>query len=377
MLTSNSNIESANFKMDINYNKTIEIDFLNINLFLKACNSAANKIIFIDPVVLYNNEFFLDFENLNLNVNLVPTNLHEGNKDFDSLKSILDILENHGVGRRGDIVCAIGGGALLDTVAFAASIYRRGISVVKVPTTLLAIVDASIGIKTGINYLGQRNRLGSYHFDYKVIIDPNLMRGMHRNLVRQGLGEIFKIAIIKSKNLYLDLIKNINQLENVNFYNSDNGKNILISSIKLMLEELHENPREDNLMRCVDFGHSFSPLIEMESINRIGHRSLPHGYAVAYDCILTSTISMNRGILSESEYIDIFSLFNYFDFDFKNEIYLDYNLLWASFLEMKKHRGGKQNLPIPTEIGSYSFIQDLNYDEIKTSSIILHNLLNK
>ena len=75
----------------------------------------------------------------------------------------------------------------------AASIFRRGIHVVKVPTTLLGIVDAAIGIKTGINYLGQRNRLGSYHFDYSVIADPKLMYGLHKNLVRQGLGETLKL----------------------------------------------------------------------------------------------------------------------------------------------------------------------------------------
>jgi hypothetical protein len=68
---------------------------------------------------------------------------------------------------------------------------------------------------------------------------------------------------------------------------------------------------------------------------------------------------------------------NRFDFDFNNDIYLDYNLLWASFLEMKKHRGGNQNLPVPVEIGSYSFIQDLNFDEIKISSTTLQNILNQ
>ena len=70
-------------------------------------------------------------------------------------------MEMQGIGRRNDNIIAVGGGALLDVVAFAASIFRRGINVVKVPTTLLGIVDASIGIKTGINFLGQRNRIGS------------------------------------------------------------------------------------------------------------------------------------------------------------------------------------------------------------------------
>ena len=375
MLISPSISGSNHFKMRVTYEKNINIEFQDAYSFLKDCGDV-RKIVFIDPVVLSNHELFLSIERLDSKLMLVPTNLHEANKDLDSLKSVLDVLESHGIGRRGDIVCAVGGGALLDTVAFAASIYRRGISVVKVPTTLLGVVDASIGIKTGINYIGQRNRLGSYHFDYKVIIDPKLMRGIRRSLVRQGLGEIFKICVIKSKELfnYINLYKD--QLENIEFYNTNEGKHILVTSIQLMLEELHDNPREDNLMRCVDYGHSFSPLVEMESLNRTGYRSLPHGYAVAYDCILTATIAMKRGILSKSEYLDILTLFNTFDFDFKNEIYLDYNLLWASFIEMTKHRGGNQNLPIPVGLGSYSFIQDLTYEEMKSCSIALQEQLN-
>ena len=376
MLISPSTSDNIHFKMGVTYEKFIYIDFQDIFSFLKE-SGEVKKIVFIDPVVLSTHDLFLNIERLDAKLILVPTNLHEASKDLDSLKSILDVLETHGVGRRGDIVCAVGGGALLDTVAFAASIYRRGISVVKVPTTLLGVVDASIGIKTGINYLGQRNRLGTYHFDYKVIIDPNLMKGIRRGLIRQGLGEIFKICVIKSKELfdYVNLYKD--QLEDIEFYAKKEGKHILVSSIQLMLEELHDNPREDNLMRCVDYGHSFSPLVEMESLKRTGYRSLPHGYAVAYDCILTATIAMKRGILAQSEYLEILVLFMSFDFDFKNDIYLDHNLLWASFLEMTKHRGGSQNLPVPVSLGSYSFIQDLTFEEMKSCSIFLQEQVNK
>ena len=372
MLTISTEASSPHFKMGVNYQRDIIIEFCDIFSYLNKINDS-KKIVFIDPVVLANQEEFLELENTDNNLLLVPTNLHEANKDLDSLKSILDVLETHGVGRRGDVVCAVGGGALLDTVALAASLFRRGISVVKVPTTLLGIVDASIGIKTGINFLGQRNRLGSYHFDYSVIVAPILMKGLHRHLMRQGLGEIFKIAVIKSRELFDLIILHKGQLENIKFYDTGEGVSILALCIKLMLEELHNNPREDNLMRCVDYGHSFSPLVEMESLKRAGVRSLPHGFAVAHDCMLTATISRVRGCLTDSDYQKIESLFFSYDFDFKNEIYSDYNLLWASFVEMTKHRGGNQNLPIPIGLGSYAFIQDLTFEEMQNSAIILNN----
>jgi 3-dehydroquinate synthase len=144
-------------------------------------------------------------------------------------------------------------------------------------------------------------------------------------------------------------------------------------AIELMLEELHLNPRETDLMRCVDFGHSFCPLVEMESLKRVGSRTIPHGYAVAYDCVLTTALARNRQIINADNYNAILELYRPFDFGFENELYREHNLLWASFLELTKHRGFKQNLPIPTEIGSYTFLQDVNFDELKIANDLVQS----
>jgi 3-dehydroquinate synthase len=201
------------------------------------------------------------------------------------------------------------------------------------------------------------------------------MKGLNKGLIRQGLGEIFKIAVIKSEELFNLLSKNLSRLEDINFYQENTGIDVLKRSINLMLEELHNNPREDNLMRCVDYGHSFSPLVEMESLSRKGFKSLPHGYAVAYDCILTATIANYRNKLSDTDFKAIFKLFSNINFDLSNEIYKDHNLLWASFMEMKKHRGGNQNLPIPVSLGSYEFIQDVSYEEMKQCVFKINSLI--
>ena len=124
-------------------------------------------------------------------------------------------------------------------------------------------------------------------------------------------------------------------------------------------------------MRCVDFGHSFSPLVEMESLSRKGIKTLPHGYSVAFDCLLTTTISLNRNLLNKDEYERIVSLYKSFDFGLNNDIYLDENLLWSSFLEMTKHRGGNQNFPVPISIGEYCFLQDVTFQELKECMVIL------
>lgn len=354
--------------MSISQQSDITIQIADIFDYL-AAETRGKQLIFIDPVVLSVQEKFLALEAKRPRMVLVPTSLQETNKDIDSLLSVIGVLESNAIGRRHDMVMAIGGGALLDTVSFAASIYRRGIDIVKVPSTLLGVVDASVGIKTGINHNGFRNRLGSYHFDFNVVIDPILMKGLPKNLIRQGLGEIFKIAIIKSERLFSILVDSINDLESYSFYQSEQGQEILSLSVELMLEELHNNPREKELMRCVDYGHSFSPLVEMESISRMETGSLPHGYSVAYDCLLSACIATNRGLLDEKDFLQIFNLVNAFDFDLSNNIYNDWNLMWSSFMEMTKHRGGNQNLPVPKAIGQHEFIQDLTFEEMKAASI--------
>ena len=363
MLKKITNGNNVSFMMGMNYESKVQIDFRSSIDFIENYN-AKNKLIFIDPIVLANQPGFLDLELRDQYVTLVPTNIHESSKHLDSTIAILKIMEDRGIGRRNELVCAVGGGALMDEVSFAASIFRRGIFVTKVPTTLLGIVDASIGIKTGVNFEGQRNRLGSYHFDFDVVIDHSLLKGLGKGMIRQGLGEIFKIAVIKGRPLFEKILVNIEQLENISFYQGEKGSEIMMDSIELMLEELHSNPRETNLKRCVDFGHSFCPLVEMESLKRKNVKSVPHGYAVAYDCILTATISRNRQKIDSEQYSNIMNLYQKFDFDFGNEIYRDNNLLWASFLELTKHRGYEQNLPIPTKIGEYEFLQDLTFEEM-------------
>jgi 3-dehydroquinate synthetase len=368
-----SNFDGNQLLMEVSATREITIQFDCIYKFLEK-HSASRKIVFIDPLVLSINDRFIDLELCCSHFSLIPTNIQEFNKDLESLCSILKVFESQGIGRRDCLICAIGGGALLDTISFAASIYRRGIHIVKVPTTLLGIVDASIGIKTGVNFLGQRNRVGTYHFDYDVLIDPALLRGLSKGLLRQGLGEIFKIAVIKSRSLFELLETHVSRLEELSFYSSIEGESILRTSILLMLDELHENPKETNLQRCVDFGHSFSPLIEMISISTQTAKAIPHGYAVAFDCLFSSTLSYCRGMLPQSEYFRIHSLYTNFDFDLKNPLFFDVNLIWSSLVEITKHRNGQQNLPLPISIGEHRFVQDVSYEELRKCRLFLNSI---
>ena len=351
------------FTMSVSTSRKINIYWRDLESKLKE-ERDHKKIVFIDPLVLGLFPKLINLETNLAGLSIIPTNIGEKEKNMETLSSILSIMEQEGIGRRNDQIYAVGGGVLLDMVSFACSMYRRGIHVTKVPTTLLAYIDASIGIKTGINFLGHRNRLGSYNARFDVLLDANFLKVLDKGLIKEGLGEMFKIALIKSNVLFKKIEESIPYLLNSKFYTEPKGKELLSLSLKLMLEELHENPEEDLLKRSVDFGHTFSPLVEMESINNSRYRKIPHGFAVAYDCMLTSAISNRRGYLTDALFSRICELYLSFDFDFKNSVYLENDLIWASALEMTKHRGGDQHIPVPTGIGQFDFIEDLTYNEL-------------
>ena len=113
-------------------------------------------------------------------------------------------------------ILILGGGVLTDVVSFACSIYRRGVPYIKIPTTLLGIVDASIGIKTSINHFSRRNRIGSYSFPTAIIIDPSLMSTLPLSEISNGLAEIIKLAIIKDSKLF-EILENNQKKQILNY----------------------------------------------------------------------------------------------------------------------------------------------------------------
>jgi len=366
--TSKDKLGRLEFKMKSSIDREVSFYWSDVKHKISSDWSSRRIVAFIDSNVYESDSSWLTLEKNHSGLFLIPTNLGESTKQTESLLACLERIESIGFSRRDDILIAIGGGVLMDLVSLAANLYRRGVAVVKVPTTLLGFVDASIGIKTGINFMGQRNRLGTYYLNYDVLYDRALLKTLSTDLLREGLGEIFKIAIIKSKRLFELLENNSKDILDPLFYQSSIGAEIIGLSVQLMLEELHDNPTETNLMRCVDFGHSFSPLVEMRCIKDSEFSEIPHGLAVGADCIITSIIARNRGKLSADDYGRILSVGKAINFLSEHPVYKHNDIMWSSLVDMTEHRGGNQNLPYPTEIGNFDFIQDLEIDELRAAS---------
>lgn len=311
---------------------------------------------------LYKTELHNYFSFFNINVETVIVPAAEEHKTWETVDTILKFFEDTGIRRREPVI-AIGGGVLLDVVGFCASIYRRGIPYVKVPTTLLAMVDASVGVKVGINHVGRRNRLGAYYPPIATLLDKTFLKTLPQEEIVNGLGEIFKMAVIKDAELFSLIEENFDQLLTEKFQFGSVPVRVINRSITGMVSELAPNLWEKNLERCVDFGHSFSPLIEMDNIP-----NLPHGRAVVLDCLFSSCIAFNRGYIDEATLCRIFSTANHLGLPVYHKDFTDVECLTVALTDTIKHRNGNQYLPVPIGIGEYSIINDLTVEEIEKAA---------
>lgn len=277
---------------------------------------------------------------------------NEKNKSFDEVYKIINKCIEYKLERREPII-AIGGGVLLDIVGFVASIYRRGVPYIKISTTLLAMVDVSVGIKTGINFGDLKNRIGSFYPPLICFNDALFLQDLPHKQIINGLGEIMKIALVKSAYLFDLLMKYHDEIINQKFQTKI-GQQIMQLSIKLMAEELEPNLYEKNLERIVDYGHIFSKLFELKY-------DLLHGEAVNIDGFFCVVLSYIKSYISFDTLLHIYKTMKLLQLP--TYINLNMKLLKDALNDRMEHTNGSLNLPLITKIGSC--IIEKSADEIE------------
>lgn len=295
----------------------------------------------------------------------------EENKDLSSLTALLESLDGFPIRRRDEPLIAIGGGVLTDVVAFVASIYRRGVPHIKIPTTLMGYVDAAIGIKCGINFNGSKNRVGAFEPPLSVLLDRSFLTTLPHRHIMNGLGEIIKLAVVLDAELFQRLEKDGLSCMS-NHFQDEAGAAILDRSVDTMLSELVPNLYEENLSRAVDFGHTFSMAYEMES----GHAIL-HGEAVLIDIVLSVFLANVRGMLSGGDLDRMLALIESFSYRFPSVEGVTSAVLWRSVQERACHRNGLQRIPLPTAIGRYAFVNDVTFHELSKAHLSLKKWMHE
>jgi 3-dehydroquinate synthetase len=271
--------------------------------------------------------------------------------------------------RRREPFLAIGGGVLLDIAGMAACLYRRGVPFVRVPTTLLAIVDASVGVKNGVDYCCQvtdetyKNRIGSFYAPSSCLLDPSFITTQDERNVSNGFGEIIKLALVRSEDLFelletygMDLVRS--RFAPTDTVPEEVATRVIDLSIQIMLEELGPNLWETKLERCVDYGHTFSKLLEM-----VPGVDIMHGEAVNVDGFFCCILSYLRGYISMATVQRIFNCMKSLQLP-TNSVHLQSNLAWQSCKDAVEHRHGEQRIPLITDIGESICVSDITPEEL-------------
>lgn len=345
--------------------------------FGRVHGASLRRLVIIDATVddIYGTEIRDFMDRHHVESRMVRVSGGESSKSWSTVRKLCRAFDEFGLDRRGEPVIIIGGGVILDAAGFAATVYRRGIERILWPTTLVGQIDAGVGVKTGIDINGFKNRLGTYAPPLSTFVDPRFLSTMPPRRISDGLAEILKLGISVDSILFDLLRKSGGVVLSEAFQGSTpDGQraaaDILERAIEGMLGELAPNLYEDDSARAVYLGHTWSPAVEMASLRRSGRwprrrRALLHGEAVALDMLIAAGISLDRGMLDKSQYELIAETTDALGLPLWDPLLSDDDLMSRGLDDTTRHRGGKQLAPLPSgEIGTVEFVNDITPSEV-------------
>lgn len=206
-------------------------------------------------------------------------------KNLDTLVHVWESLQQ-GKATRHSLLINLGGGMVTDLGGFAASTYKRGINFINIPTTLLAMVDASVGGKTGINFGGLKNEIGIFNDAEFVLLDTNWLQTLDEENIRSGYAEMLKHSLIADETMWAELINfnlaqpNLRQLASM-----------LNKSVRIKERIVAEDPHEKGIRKALNLGHTFGHAFESWAMKR---QPVLHGYAVAFGLIAELYLATTR-----------------------------------------------------------------------------------
>ena len=273
----------------------------------------------------------------------------ENNKKIDSVVKIWKFLSEKGADRK-SLLINIGGGMLTDLAGFAATTFKRGIDFLNVPTTLLSQVDASVGGKTGINFNGLKNEIGTFKEPVAVIINTNFLKTIDRENFISGFAEMIKHGLINNTD-HLAKLKKFD-IENIDY---DLLQEIISQSVSVKEYFVAGDPTEKNIRKALNFGHTFGHAFESLSIEQ--NRPILHGFAVAYGMIAELFLSVEVCNFPKTgfEELNKWLLKIYGKFKISDS---DFDRLFELITHDKKNDSGKINFTLLPETGKVKINQN-------------------
>ena len=291
---------------------------------------------------------------------LLPTG--ETNKVMEVCFQVWQALTEYNISRK-DLVINLGGGMVSDMGGFIASVYKRGLKFINVPTSLLGMVDAAIGGKNGIDLDGYKNQLGTFSHPSHIFIDPLFLATLPGEEIFNGYAEMLKHALIQDKDLWL-------KIQKIHSENDLIQLDVIHSSVLIKTKIIDKDPLEGGLRKILNFGHTIGHALEGYQLNK---RQISHGHAVALGMCAEAHISMKRKFISLEEFRDIEATITA-SFPMVS-IELDEVPEIISFMyQDKKNHSGKILCSLLKGIGSA--VYDIEINEAEIGEALLHlNLL--
>lgn len=221
----------------------------------------------------------------------------EEHKQMEIVEQVWEALTEYRITRH-DLIINLGGGMITDMGGFIASCYKRGIDFINIPTTLLGMVDASIGGKTGVNLGSFKNQIGLFSYPQALYVDPVFLDTLPDDELLSGLAEMLKHGIITDRTLF-------NRVAAVIKEEAEIDEELLKDSIEVKNSIVKEDPTEKGVRKKLNFGHTAGHVIEGHFINK---ERITHGHCVALGMVIEAFISVKKELLSQEEFEELSEL---------------------------------------------------------------------
>ena len=331
-------------------NKLIELGIKNTRKILIISNKEIAK--------LFGYKILDNLSNNNFSAEIFIIKAGETYKNLNTLSEIYDAAFNFGL-ERGSLMIALGGGIVGDITGLASATWLRGIDYIQIPTTLLAMVDSSVGGKTAVNHPKGKNLIGAFYQPKAVYIDTNALRTLPTREFQAGMAEVIKYGLIKDKGLFefLEAKRSIERIKNLeNNYLIE----IIMKSVKTKSEIVSMDEQEKGIRAILNYGHSFGHVIE----NLCGYGEFLHGEAISIGMRIAGDIASAKGLWTKEESLRQNNLL--LEYGLPIEIpKIDKSAILKILMGDKKVRDGKMRFILPKRIGDVDI-----YDDIKDSDFL-------
>ncbi|GAB4377314.1 MAG: 3-dehydroquinate synthase [Elainellaceae cyanobacterium] len=288
-------------------------------------------------------------------------NLPDGEqyKTLETLQTIYDAaLENHL--ERSSTIVALGGGVIGDMSGFAAATWLRGIQFVQVPTSLLAMVDASIGGKTGVNHPKGKNLIGAFHQPRLVLLDPQVLNTLPEREFRAGMAEVIKYGVIWDADLFAQL-EAAQRLDRQQDVSADLMQTILTCSCQAKADVVGQDEKEAGLRAILNYGHTIGHAVE----SLTGYRVVNHGEAVAIGMVAAGNIAVELGLWQAQDSDRQLALIEKTGLPTRLPAGIDIDAIVDTLQTDKKVQAGKVRFVLPIQIGAVTVTDQVTPDVIR------------